>query len=192
MTEARQPDVEHPDADKLRVYGDIAFLAFRSPRHQRMPLGILRESIEPPVELGQFRIFRFDDIPRGVFTWARLDAGAERDYLTRGRLDPNAWNSGDRLWIIDLIAPYKGLAAGMVRWITTVGNFTDKDFRFRRVEGKDQTRKIVHIDFHRPEGLSKIYDTDGYLAAGSSASPPSPTKAERRAIRAERRSRRSA
>lgn len=166
MTAGHRSGVEFPDAGKLRVYGDIAFLAFRSPRHQAMPLGVLRESVEPPVELGQFRIFRFDEIPRGVFTWARLDAAAEREYLTRGRLDPNAWNSGDRLWIIDLIAPYRGLAQGMVRWITKPGNFTDKDFRFRRVEGRDRTRKIVHIDFHRPGGLSRVYESAGqYLAA---------------------------
>ncbi|MCR8724457.1 toxin-activating lysine-acyltransferase [Frigidibacter sp. ROC022] len=158
--------VEFPSAEKLRIYGDMAFLAFRSQRHAEMPLGLLRESIEPPVELGQFRIFRFDEIPRGVFTWARLSAEAEQAYVTTGRLDPNDWNSGDRLWIIDLIAPYRGLARGMVRWITQPGNFTDKDFRFRRVLGKSQTRRIVHIDFHRPEGLSRVYDdAKAYLDA---------------------------
>jgi cytolysin-activating lysine-acyltransferase len=166
MSDPRQPAVEYPDAEKLRIYGDIAFLAFRSLRHREMPLGILRESVEPPVELGQFRIFRFDEIPRGVFTWARLSAEAERDYLRRGRLDPDAWNSGDRLWIIDLIAPYRGLAAGMGRWLRKPGNFTDTAFRFRRVEGRDRTRKIVHVDFHRPEGTARVYDdADGYLAA---------------------------
>lgn len=166
LDDPRATSVEFPSADKLRIYGDIAFLAFRSERHAAMPMGILRESIEPPVELGQFRIFRFDEVPRGVFTWAKLSAEAERNYVTTGRLDPNSWNSGDRLWIIDLIAPYRGLAKGMVRWITQPGNFTDNDFRFRRVQGKTTTRRIVHIDFHRRDGLSRVYDdAQSYLAA---------------------------
>ena len=70
-------NVEMPDAARLRIYGDVLFLAMRSPRHVEMPLGILRESMEPPIELGQFRIFRFDEVPRGIFTWARLSREAE-------------------------------------------------------------------------------------------------------------------
>jgi len=158
--------VEYPDADKLRIYGDFAFLAFRSPRHQGMALGLLRESFEPPIELGQFRIFRFDGIPRGLVTWARLNLDAERDYLERGRLDPNAWASGDRLWIIDLIAPYRGLAHGMGRWLRKPGNFTDREFRYRRMDGQDRTRRIVHVDFHRPEGTARIWrDADACRAS---------------------------
>jgi cytolysin-activating lysine-acyltransferase len=156
--------VEMPDASKLRVYGDILFLAMRSPRHLDMPLGILRESMEPPVELAQFRIFRFDEVPRGMFTWARLNRAAEERYLRGGRLDPDDWTSGDRLWIIDLIAPYRGMAAGMVRWIMQPGHFTDGDFRFRRVEGKAATKRIVHIDFAKPDDKARVYTADSCLS----------------------------
>lgn len=156
------PVIESPSADKLRVYGDLAFLAFRSPRHQTMTLAETRRYFEPPVELGQFRVFRFDDVPRGMFTWALMNKTSERKLVTGAALEPADWQSGNRLWIIDILAPYRGLTASMVRWIMVPGNFTDKSFRFRRVGPDNSTRRIVHIDFHR-KSLSKIQTADQFL-----------------------------
>lgn len=156
------PPIEMPSADKLRVYGDFLFLAFRSPRHAEMPVSVLRRYFEPAVETGQFRIFRFDDVPRGLFTWAFLNSAAEEKLITGEPLDPEDWTSGENLWIIDLIAPYRGLTASMVRWIMRRGNFTDRQFRFRRVTGANQTQRIVHIDFDR-EKLSHVMTDREFL-----------------------------
>ena len=156
------PASERPSEDRLRVYGDLMFLAFRSPRHARMTTGLLRTYFEPPILLGQYRIFRFDGVPRGMFTWARLDRAAERKLVAGEALAPEDWAGGDRLWIVDLIAPYRGLAAGMVRWIMEPGNFTGEDFFFRRVGEDDRTRRIVHIDFRR-DRLSRILSDEDLL-----------------------------
>ena len=144
------PPIEMPSADKLRVYGDFLFLAFRSPRHAEMPVSVLRRYFEPAVETGQFRIFRFDDVPRGLFTWAFLNSAAEEKLITGVPLDPEDWQSGDHLWIIDLIAPYRGLMQSIGRWMMVRGNVSDREFRFRRVTGANDTRRIVHVDFDRP------------------------------------------
>ncbi|HBS51317.1 MAG TPA: hypothetical protein DEA05_15090 [Rhodobacteraceae bacterium] len=156
------PDVEAPDAERLRVYGDTMFLAFRSPRHVKMPVGTLRAYMEPPIEAGQFRIFRFDDVPRAMYTWAWLDSAAERKLITGEPLARGDWRSGDHLWIIDLIAPYRGLTGQIVRWIMQRGNFAEREFRFRRVGGENETRRIVHIDFDG-ERLSRVFDGAAYL-----------------------------
>jgi len=144
------PPIEAPSAETLRAYGDAMFLAFRSGRHVTMPVAMLRAALEPPLVLGQYRIFRFDDVPRGMFTWARLSEEAERRYVAGGQLAPEDWRSGERLWLIDIIAPYRGVAAGIARWVMKSGNVTDADFRFRRVEGARDTRRIVEVDFRRP------------------------------------------
>jgi len=154
--------VEFPSRDKLAIYGDFLFLTLRSQRHAAMTMAVMRESMEPPIELGQFRIFRFDDIPRGLFTWARLDAEAEAEFVRTGRIDPNAWASGDRLWIVDLIAPYHGLAGGMARWIRQPGNFTDGMFRFQRFENDKKPPRIVEIDFRRPHSISRVWDREEF------------------------------
>lgn len=156
------PDIEAPSPDRLRAYGDMMFLAFRSPRHARMAVGQLRDYLEPPLLLGQFRLFRFDGVARGLYTWGWLDADAERRLITGDGLRPEDWTSGDRLWITDIMAPYKGLTASMVRWIMQDGHFTDKDFYFRRVDDRNRTRRIVHIDFRR-DTLSKVWSEQDFL-----------------------------
>jgi len=157
------PQREVPSAEKLRVYGDMMFLAFRSARHARMPVATLRAYFEPPVELGQFRIFRFDDVPRAMYTWAHLTHSAERKLLAGKPLSPEEWCSGDRLWIMDIISPYRGLTQSISRWIMKRGNFTETEFLFRRVKDTNTTRKIVHVDF-REDQLARIFSEDQFLA----------------------------
>ena len=156
------PSVEVPSAEKLRVYGDISFLAFRSPRHQGMTVAEMRRYFEPAVELGQFRVFRFDDVPRGLFTWAFMNKAAAQKLVRGAPLEPEDWQSGQQLWIIDIMAPYRGLMASMGRWIMVPGNVTDKRFSFRRVGSDNRTRRIVNVDFRR-KSLSKIQTADQFL-----------------------------
>ena len=156
------PSLETPSADRLRVYGDMMFLAFRSQRHNGMSMATLRTYLEPPIALGQFRVFRFDDVPRGMYTWAFLDAQAERKLIQGEPLAGQDWNSGNRLWIIDMIAPYRGLMHSIGRWIMQPGNLTNDEFLFRRVAGNNDTKRIVHVDFHA-DRLARIYSGPEFL-----------------------------
>lgn len=156
------PPIEMPSEDKLRVYGDMLFLAFRSQRHSQMSISTLRTYFQPAVELGQFRVFRFDGVPRGMYTWAFLTPESERKLIAGEPLDHAEWCAGERLWIMDIIAPYRGLTQSIVRWIMKPGNFTDDAFLFRRVSGVNDTRRIVHIDFHA-DRLSRVMDDKQFL-----------------------------
>ncbi len=158
------PEIETPNAERLRAYGDMMFLAFRSPRHMRMPVAQLRDYLEPPLLLGQYRLFRFDGVPRGLYTWGWLGAEAERRLIGGSPLRLEDWSSGERLWIVDIMAPYKGLTASMVRWIMQKGHFTDEEFFYRRVGKDNRTRRIVHIDFRR-DTLAEVHSEDSFLAA---------------------------
>jgi cytolysin-activating lysine-acyltransferase len=158
------PAAETPSADTLRLYGDAFFVAMRSPRHAHLPLAALREALEPPLLLGQVHVFRFDGIPRGFFTWALFSAEAERRYIRGGSLTAGNWRSGDRLWIVDLVAPYRRLTAGMVRWVMTPGKFTDRAFHFRRVTAGNRTRKIVSIRLDRPDDKADVMTEETFLA----------------------------
>ncbi len=160
--QSRAPQQEYPSADKLRVYGDFAFLAMRSAHHSDMGLGQFRRAIEPAVEQGQFRIWRFDEVPRAAITWAWLSQDAERAFVRDRRLDPNAWRSGNRLWLIELIAPYPGLAAQIARWAMVPGQFAERSFTFLRVREGDALRRIVEIDFERPS-KARIMSAESFL-----------------------------
>ncbi len=153
---------EFPSSKLLRCYGDAMFLVMRSAHHRKMRVANMREAIETPLFLGQYQIFRFDDVPRAMLTWALLSASAEKRYVSGEALYPEDWQSGERLWLIDLIAPYPGLAKGLGRWMMEPGNFTSREFWFRRVLDGRRTRRIVHVDFER-ESKSRILTEEEFL-----------------------------
>ena len=155
--------LSHPSAEKLRIYGDFLYLSLRNPRYLRMSVSNLRSAIEPPIELGPYKIFRFDEVPRGLITWAWFNHDAEKRYVAGELLAPQDWRSGDHLWLIDIVAPYKGLTASISRWVMEPGNVTKREFWFRRVKGDKDTGRIVHVDFERPEGKSRMLDDSDFL-----------------------------
>lgn len=157
------PPQETPTPETLRALGDYLFLAERSDRHRSMNVGSFAETVMPPLSANQFRIFRFDGVPRAVFTWAWLSSDAEKRYVSGQLLRAGDWRSGERLWIIDMIAPYRGLTSSIARWIMIPGNVTKSDFRFRRIRDGKATRRIVHVDFNRPGQLAAIETDADYL-----------------------------
>lgn len=157
---------EFPSREKLAVYGDFMFLALRSPYHAPMPLGGMRDVFEIPIQLGHFRVFRFDDVPRALITWAKLDHDAEQKYLRGDVLAASDWTSGNRLWLMDFIAPYKGLTRGISRWIMTPGNLTTDAYYFRRSHKDGSTRKIMRVDLRTPDDKSHIF-TEAQIIAGA-------------------------
>lgn len=155
---------EFPTEDRLRIHGDFLFLAMRSDHHRQMSVATLREAIEPPILLGQYHVFRFDGIPRGLFTWGLLGPQAEEKLVSGDGLAARDWRSGPNLWIVDLMSPYRGLASGMVRWIMTPGNLVRRRFHFRRLSGGRDTRRIVEIDLER-ESKARVMTEEEFLSA---------------------------
>jgi cytolysin-activating lysine-acyltransferase len=61
----------------------------------------------PPIMLGQFRVFFADGRAVAFAAWASLSAEAEaRLQEPNPRLAPIDWKSGDRLWLVNLFAPF--------------------------------------------------------------------------------------
>ena len=125
-----------------------------------MTVAQLRRALEPAVELGHYRIWRWDEVPRAAITWAWLSAETERKFVVGNTLDPNDWRSGKRLWIVDLMAPYPGLSAQIGRWLMVPGNFAERSFTFRRIKDGMKTRRIVEVDFERESKARILTDAD--------------------------------
>jgi cytolysin-activating lysine-acyltransferase len=159
----RHPDF--PDEEQLRVWADLMFLAARCPRHARLTAAQLRRAYEPMVMRGQYKIFRFDGIARGMLTFAFLSSDAERRYIAGQPLRPEDWRSGPSLWITDILAPYGGLTPMISRWVMTPGNLTRHSFRFRRVSGAHETRKIVAVDFEAEGKRGRVVAPEASLEA---------------------------
>lgn len=158
------PPAERPSAELLRAYGDAMFLAFRSPRHARMDVAGLRATFEPPLVLGQYRIFRFDEVPRAIYTFALLSPEAERRYVGGEVLAPEEWRApGGRLWLMDIVAPYRGLMISLARWGMKPGNVSTSGFFLRRVEGSRATRRIVEVRFENGRTRMRVRKEGEFL-----------------------------
>ena len=62
-----------------------------------------------PMILQQFRLFYATDRPLGVVFWAFVDEETEKR-LAEGttKLSPQDWKSGDKLWVVEVVAPFGG------------------------------------------------------------------------------------
>lgn len=103
-TSAAPPTVSH-------LLGEVTWLLTQSPLHRALQIGDLEWLVMPALILRQFYIFRDGDRPIGLALWANCDAEGERK-LDGGMIEPEnrlslqEWNAGDRIWLVDLIAPF--------------------------------------------------------------------------------------
>lgn len=106
MTESPQvpPTVSH-------FLGEMTWLLTQSPLHRELAIRDLEWLVMPALLYEQFYLFRDGDRPIGLATWAKTDTVGEAK-LDRGLLEPGdrltleEWQGGDRLWLVDLVAPF--------------------------------------------------------------------------------------
>jgi cytolysin-activating lysine-acyltransferase len=93
------------------LLGEMTWLLTQSPLHRGMAIGDLEWLVMPALLKEQFYIFRDADRPVGVALWAETNEAGEAK-LERGMIEPEnrltleEWSGGDRLWLVDLIAPF--------------------------------------------------------------------------------------
>jgi cytolysin-activating lysine-acyltransferase len=98
--------------ERASLLGEIAWLMMRSPVHRHLFLADLEWLVAPPLMLRQFRLYRRDKVPVAFVSWALLTEEAEQRVVNGAwRLQPGDWKAGDRLWVVDVVAPHGGLDA---------------------------------------------------------------------------------
>lgn len=93
------------------LLGEMTWLLSQSPLHKVLAIGDLEWLVMPALIHQQFYLFRDGDQPVGLAMWAKC-APEAASKLDRGMIEPEnrltleEWNSGDQVWLVDLIAPF--------------------------------------------------------------------------------------
>ena len=155
--------------------GQIVWLLSQSPVHKEMKVKDLEWSFMPPILHEQFRIFTFgplpglpaeaikaltpagldqkglEQMPLGVAIWGRLSAEAEQRLEKGDRLKPEDWKSGDRVWLVELVAPFatpeNKLLEGMLIDLAQ-GPFSKTAFSLHKTDPKTGRKDRVNIASH--------------------------------------------
>jgi cytolysin-activating lysine-acyltransferase len=119
------------------VLGEIVWLMSQSPLHKQFFISGLEWLVMTPVLLQQFRLFYDKDKPIGVAFWGTVSEEVEQR-LAAGttRLRPQDWKSGDRLWVVEIIAPFGG-AEAMVQDLKAKV-FAEKQMKFLALDNTGQ------------------------------------------------------
>lgn len=126
-----------PPRTQAHILGEIVTLLAQSPAHKHLFVSDLDWFIGPPMMLGKFRIFYANERPVAVALWASVSEEVDKELIAgRMRLKPAEWKSGDRLWLIELIAPaFASDAEQAKKLLATVARevFRRKPFKMLRL-----------------------------------------------------------
>lgn len=145
-TAVTPPTVSH-------LLGEMTWLLTQSPLHKVLAIGDLEWLVMPALIHQQFYIFRDKEQPVGLALWAKCTAEAAAK-LEGGMIEPenrltlDEWNSGDQVWLVDLIAPFVNqenrqreiMIADLIS-----GPLKETEFRFHQTDPSTGKRQVQTV-----------------------------------------------
>ena len=96
-----------PPAQRFLLLGEVIYLLARNPIHRGYSIDDFQTRVIPALSMNQFRLYRNQDRPLALMTWAFLsDELDERLRHEEYDLKTEDWNGGDHLWFMDFVAPF--------------------------------------------------------------------------------------
>lgn len=135
---------EVPRKTVATALGEIAWLLSQSPNHRHaLFIGDLEWLVLPPLTHAQYRLFYTENRPIGAAFWAFVPETVEKRLAGGGRLGANEWRSGDRVWLVEIVAPFGGQDRMLADLQKTA--LADRTFRYVRVQpgGKRATVEVA-------------------------------------------------
>ncbi len=143
------------------LLGEMTWLLTQSPLHKALAIADLEWLIMPALVHRQFYIFRDGDKPVGLALWAKCNSEAEAK-LDRGMIEPenrltlDEWNSGNAIWLVDLIAPFADnqnkhreiMIADLIS-----GPLADQSFKFHQTDPVSGRRAVRTVGADAGEKL---------------------------------------
>lgn len=135
------------------ILGEMTWLLSQSTLHRALSIGDLEWLVMPALIHQQFYLFRDGDQPVGLALWAKCRPEAERK-LNAGMIEPEnrlsleEWADGDKIWLVDLIAPFAN-AQNRQREIMMAdlisGPLAGRAFNFHQTDPATGRRTVQHV-----------------------------------------------
>jgi cytolysin-activating lysine-acyltransferase len=146
------------------LLGEMTWLLSQSPIHRVLAIADLEWLVMPALLVEQFYLFRDGSQPVGLALWAQTDAAGEAK-LNRGMIEPenrltmDEWSKGDRLWLVDLIAPFAS-AANQQREIMVAdlisGPLRGRGFKFHQTDPATGARTVRDVAADAGDRLADV------------------------------------
>ena len=92
---------------KLPILGPVFWLYARDERRKFTFIADQDWLLMPPVVLDQCKLYMKDEMPWVFITWALVsDEVDARLRSSVPKIAPHEWNSGEHVWLIDIVAPF--------------------------------------------------------------------------------------
>ena len=132
----------NPFWSEAEILGSAVWLWMHSQKHKDLMIKELPSLLLPAIKHQQFILISENNKPIFYLSWANFSAEVETKYINNiPYADPvEDWNSGDRVWIIDWLAPF-GHTAEMTRLITS-SLFANYCFRSLYHRGNERGLRI--------------------------------------------------
>lgn len=107
MEENKQQNGEHMETFG-QMLGEIVWLMTQSPLHKEFFISELESMVMRPLAMKQFFIYRAENNqPAAVVIWAKVSDEVEQRLMQGNvRMKASDWQSGDKCWVVDVIAPF--------------------------------------------------------------------------------------
>ena len=87
-----------------------------SNRHENWNVKDIQRLVIPPLKLNQYRIYIDEEVPLCYASWAMFPKEADEGYKNKTRkIQPKDWDSGNNLWLVDVICPFGGTRSAIKR-----------------------------------------------------------------------------
>ncbi len=102
------PQISGIPFNETEVLGATVWLWMHSESHRDAPLHTLSSLLLPAITLRQFILISEGIKPVFYLSWAIMNKDAEQRYLSNHSacMPIEDWNSGERMWILDWVAPF--------------------------------------------------------------------------------------
>jgi len=103
------------DKEKLKELNQVISLYKKFDRYKDNTREELFYHLLPSFKVSQYKTIKEDDKVLAFANWAMLNKRAEDEYLKTGDFANNQWQSGFRVWVIDVVSQGKGVK--IVNWL---------------------------------------------------------------------------